>query len=80
MKKNGVVKQFLIEKCFVFDANQRSSFKVRKTSTLNKKIQLNSFKSIIHKNKFLFKIHKKKEIVKYLENVEKNDSTKESNC
>ena len=28
---NEKMKQFLIEKCFVFDANQRSSFKVRKT-------------------------------------------------
>ena len=27
---NEKMKQFLIEKCFAFDANQRSSFKVRK--------------------------------------------------
>ena len=27
---NEEVKQLLVEKCFVFDANQRSSFKVRK--------------------------------------------------
>ena len=27
---NEKVKQFLIEKCFAFDANQRPSFKVRK--------------------------------------------------
>ena len=31
---NQEMKQFLIEKCFAFDPNQRSSFKVRKITNL----------------------------------------------
>ena len=65
---NEEVKQFLIEKCFAFDPNQRSSFKVRTTTNLNN-ICTVGFQSIIFKMT-------KKEIVNSLENFEKSESTK----